>query len=37
MKEGRAGAMKHDFRRHGITTLFAALTVLDRTVIERGV
>lgn len=33
MKKGRAGTMTHDYKRHGITTLFAALNVLDGTVI----
>jgi hypothetical protein len=29
MKKGRAGAMTHDYKRHGVTTLFAALNVLE--------
>jgi hypothetical protein len=29
LKKGRFGAMTHDYRRQGITTLFAALNVLD--------
>jgi len=29
MKKGRAGTMTHDYKRHGTTTLFAALDVLD--------
>ena len=29
MKPGRAGTMTHDYKRHGTTTLFAALNVLD--------
>jgi transposase len=33
MKRGRAGTMTHDYIRHGTTTLFAALNVLDGTVI----
>ena len=33
MKKGRAGTMTHDYLRHGTTTLFAALNVLDGTVI----
>jgi len=33
MKQGRAGTMTHDYKRHGTTTLFAALNVLDGTVI----
>jgi hypothetical protein len=28
--------MTHDYKRHGTTTLFAALNVLDRTVIGRN-
>ena len=28
LKKGRAGTMTHDYRRHGTTTLFAALNVL---------
>ena len=31
MKKGRAGTMTHDYKRHGTTTLFAALNVLDGT------
>jgi transposase len=27
MKKGRAGTMTHDYKRHGVTTLFAALDV----------
>jgi hypothetical protein len=33
MKKGRAGTMTHDYIRHGTTTLFAALNVLEGTVI----
>jgi hypothetical protein len=33
MKRGRAGTMTHDYIRHGTITLFAALNVLDGTVI----
>ena len=33
MKPGRAGTMTHDYKRHGTTTLFAALNTLDGTVI----
>ena len=33
MKRGRAGTMTHDYKRHGTTTLFAALNILDGTVI----
>ena len=36
MKPGRAGTMTHDYKRHGTTTLFAALNVLDGTVIGRN-
>jgi transposase len=33
MKKGRCGTMTHDYKRHGPTCLFAALNVLDGTVI----
>lgn len=33
IKKGRAGTMTHDYKRHGTTTLFAALNMLDGTVI----
>ena len=33
LKKGRLGTMTHDYKRHGTTTLFAALNVLDGTVI----
>src|SRR5664279_4349298 len=33
LKKGRAGTMTHDYKRNGTTTLFAALNVLDGTVI----
>jgi len=33
LKKGRAGTMTHDYKRHGTTTLFAAMNVLDGTVI----
>ena len=33
MKRGRAGTMTHDYKRHGTTTLSAALDVLSGTVI----
>ena len=36
MKKGRAGTMTHDYKRHGTTTLFAAMNVLDGTVIGRN-
>ena len=35
MKKGRAGTMTHDYKRNGTTTLFAALNVLDGTVVGR--
>jgi transposase len=35
MKPGRAGTMTHDYKRNGTTTLFAALNVLDGTVVGR--
>jgi transposase len=35
MKKGRADTMTHDYKRHGTTTLFAALDVLTGTVIGR--
>ena len=35
LKPGRAGTMTHDYKRHGTTTLFAALNVLDGSVIGR--
>ncbi len=36
MKPGRAGTMTHDYKRNGTTTLFAALNVLDGSVIGRN-
>ena len=36
MKHGRAGTMTHDYKRHGTTTLFAAMDVLKGQVIGRG-
>ena len=33
MKKGRAGTMTHDYKRHGVTTLFAALDVLEGRII----
>lgn len=36
MKKGRCGTMTHDYKRHGTTTLFAALNVLDGTVVGRN-
>src|ERR687884_499658 len=35
MKKGRCGTMTHDYKRHGTTTLFAALNVLEGKVIGR--
>jgi transposase len=36
MKPGRAGTMTHDYKRNGTTTLFAALNILDGSVIGRN-
>ena len=36
IKPGKCGTMTHDYIRHGTTTLFAALNVLDGTVIGRN-
>src|ERR671912_529764 len=35
MREGRPATATHDYERHGTTTLFAALNVLDGTVLGR--
>jgi transposase len=35
LKPGRCGTVTHDYKRHGTTTLFAALNVLDGKVIGR--
>jgi transposase len=35
MKPGRAGTMTHDYKRHGTTTLFAALNVFEGSVIGK--
>jgi transposase len=35
LRPGKAGTMTHDYIRHGTTTLFAALNVLDGTVLGR--
>jgi transposase len=35
IKKGRAGTMTHDYKRHGTTTLFAALDVLEGKVLGR--
>ena len=34
MKKGRCGTMTHDYKRHGTTTLFAALNTRNGSVIE---
>jgi len=36
MKPGRLGTLTHDYKRNGTTTLFAALNVLDGTVLGRN-
>ena len=36
LKPGRCGTVTHDYERNGTTTLFAALDVLDGTVLGRG-
>ena len=36
LKNGRLGPMTHDYKRHGTTTLFAALNALDSIVIGRS-
>jgi transposase len=35
IKPGRCGTMTHDYKRHGTTTLFAALNTLDGVVLGR--
>jgi len=35
LKPGKCGTMTHDYKRHGTTTLFAALNILDGAVIGR--
>jgi transposase len=35
LKPGKCGTMTHDYKRNGATTLFAALNILDGTVIGR--
>ena len=35
LKKGRAETMTHDYKRHGTTTLFAAMSTLDGAVISR--
>ena len=34
MKRGRGQTMTHDYKRHGTTTLFAAMNVLDGTILS---
>ena len=36
LKKGRAGTMTHDYKRNGATTLFAAMNILDGTVIGQN-
>jgi len=35
LKPGKCGTMTHDYKRHGTTTLFAALNIVDGAVIGR--
>ena len=35
LKPGKCGTMTHDYKRNGVTTLFAAFNVLDGTVLGR--
>jgi transposase len=35
LKRGRCETMTHDYKRHGVTTLFAAMNTLDGTVISQ--
>ena len=35
MKPGRAATMTHDYKRHGTSTLFAAMSTLDGSIISR--
>ena len=35
LKAGKCGTMTHDYKRHGTTTLFAALNILEGTVLGR--
>jgi hypothetical protein len=35
LKKGRAQSLTHDYKRHGTTTLFAALNTLDGTVVSQ--
>jgi transposase len=34
MKKGRSGTMTHDYKRHGTTSLFAAMDIADGTIIS---
>jgi transposase len=36
MKRGRLATVTHDYKRHGTTTLFAALNILDGTIIGQN-
>ena len=36
MKPGKCGTMTHDYKRNGVTTLFAALNILTGTVIDHN-
>ena len=36
LKKGRCGTMTHDYKRHGTTSLFSALNMLDGKVIGQG-
>ena len=36
MKRGRCATRTHDYKRHGTTTLYAALSMLEGTVIGQG-
>jgi transposase len=36
LRKGRAGTITHDYKRNGTTTLFAAMNVLDGTIIGRN-
>jgi transposase len=36
LKKGRGATMTHDYKRHGTTTLFAALNVLEGTVFGKN-
>jgi len=35
LKKGRGQSLTHDYKRHGTTTLFAALNILDGTVVSQ--